>query len=70
MPVRRKREPFSQALYELSTRHTILVPLLLLLIAVVFKILDVFVFGRRRGQTFILGIYKENDLARAMRDKT
>jgi len=43
MPVRRKGWPFPQTLYELSTRHIILVPLVLLLIAAVFKILDVFV---------------------------
>jgi len=44
MPVRRKGWPFSQALYELSTRHTILIPLILFIIAAVLKILDVFVF--------------------------
>jgi len=43
MPVRRKGWLFPQTLYELSTRHVILVPLVLLLIASVFKILDVFV---------------------------
>jgi len=43
MPVRRKGWLFPQTLYELSTRHVILIPLVLLLIASVFKILDVFV---------------------------
>jgi len=44
MSVRRKRWPFPQALYELSIKHTILVPLILLVIALIFKILDIFVF--------------------------
>ena len=39
----RKGWPSYLALYELSIRHNILVPLILLLIAVVFKVLDVFV---------------------------
>ena len=43
MSVIRKGWPFPQNLYELPIKHTILVPLILLLIAVIFKILDVFV---------------------------
>lgn len=43
MSVRRKGWPFPPALYEQSMKHTILLPLILLLIAVIFKILDVFV---------------------------
>ena len=44
MPTGMKRWPFTQNLYEQSLRHTILIPLILLIIAAVFKVLDVFVF--------------------------
>ena len=44
MPAGMKRWPFTQNLYELSLRHTILIPLILLILAVIFKSLDVFVF--------------------------
>ncbi|MFC2024183.1 lysostaphin resistance A-like protein [Chloroflexota bacterium] len=43
MPVRSKRWPSPQTLYEFSIRHNILVPVILLLIASGFKILDIFV---------------------------
>lgn len=43
MSARRKGWPFPQTLYGLSIKHTILVPLILLFIAFIFKILDVFV---------------------------
>jgi membrane protease YdiL (CAAX protease family) len=43
MSARRKGRPSPQTLYELSTKHNILVPLILLIIAVVFKIIDSFV---------------------------
>ena len=43
MSTRSKEWPFRQTLYEQSIKHTILVPLMLLFIAVIFKILDVFV---------------------------
>jgi len=43
MSARKKRWPFPQTLYELSIKHNILVPLILLIIAVIFKILDSFV---------------------------
>ena len=44
MPTGMKRWPFTQNLYEQSLRHTILIPLILLIIAAIFKVLDVFVF--------------------------
>ena len=44
MPIRRKGWPISQALYELLTRHTILIPFILFIIAAILKVLDVFVF--------------------------
>jgi membrane protease YdiL (CAAX protease family) len=43
MSARRKGWPSPQTLYELSIKHPILVPLILLLLAVIFKILDNFV---------------------------
>ena len=43
MSAGRKRWPSPQALYKLSIRHNILVPVILLLIACGFKILDIFV---------------------------
>ena len=43
MSVRKQGWPFHQTSYELSIKHTILVPLVLLLIAVIFKIIDTFV---------------------------
>ena len=43
MSTRRKLWPSPQTLYEQSIKHTILVPLILLFIAIIFKILDVFV---------------------------
>jgi len=44
MPTGMTRWPFTQNLYGRSLRHTILIPLILLIIAAVFKVLDVFVF--------------------------
>ena len=43
MPEARKRWPSPRALYELSLKHNILVPVILLVIACGFKILDIFV---------------------------
>jgi hypothetical protein len=43
MLVGREKWPSPQTLYELSIKHNILVPLILLIIAVIFKILDNFV---------------------------
>ncbi len=44
MPGGTSKSPRAQKWYEWSLRHTILIPIILFIIAVIFKILDVFVF--------------------------
>jgi len=44
MPTIRKRWPSTQYLFDMSSRHVILIPLVLFIIAVIFKVLDVFVW--------------------------
>ena len=55
MPGGTNRSPRAQKWYEWSLRHTILIPIILFIIAAVFKILDVFVFhiDERLGEIII-----------------
>jgi hypothetical protein len=55
MPVATSKSPREQKWYEWSLRHTILIPIILFIIAVIFKILDVFVFhiDERLGEIII-----------------
>ena len=55
MPGGTNKSPRAQKWYEWSLRHTILIPIILFIIAVIFKILDVFVFhiDERLGEIII-----------------
>jgi len=55
MPGGTNKSPRAQKWYEWSLRHTILLPIILFIIAVIFKILDVFVFhiDERLGEIII-----------------
>jgi membrane protease YdiL (CAAX protease family) len=55
MPEAMNRSPRARKWYEWSLRHTILIPIILLVIALVFKILDVFVFhiDERLGEIIV-----------------
>lgn len=55
MPVATNKSPRAQKWYEWSLRHTVLLPIILFIIAVIFKILDVFVFhiDERLGEIII-----------------